>query len=188
MNKVWVLLVFLLVFLLGLALAQEAYFPAREGLSWTYSNGETQAFGATEVFDGYEVLVFTHSFGGNPVSEDYLSYTAEAVRLHGTAAGGELVSFDPPLVIYPGGELEVGQTWQSRALVGGFEISLLAEVLGMRGVETPAGRFDALQIRQWTVTSTGAQTLLDLYFVPSVGVVRSVLQDGSVVDLVDKNF
>jgi hypothetical protein len=82
----------------------------------------------------------------------------------------------------------VGQTWQSRALVGGFEISLLAEVLGMRGVETPAGRFDALQIRQWTVTSTGAQTLLDLYFVPSVGVVRSVLQDGSVVDLVDKNF
>lgn len=39
-----------------------------------------------------------------------------------------------------------------------------------------------------TVTSTGAQTILYLYFVPGVGVVRFVTQDGDVVDLVERNF
>lgn len=172
----------------GVAGAQEAYFPAREGLSWTYSNGETQVLSARRLFGDHEVFVLTRFFEGNPVSEDYISYADDGVRLHGTAVGGETVTFDPPLLVYPGSELAAGQNWQSRALVSGLEISLEAEVMGLRGVETPAGRFNALQIRQRTVTSTGGQTLLDSYFVPTVGVVRSVLQDGSVVDLIEKNF
>ena len=61
-------------------------------------------------------------------------------------------------------------------------------MLAIRGVKTPAGRFNALQIRQQTVTSNGARTVMDLFFVPSVGVVRFVTQDGTTVDLIDKNF
>ena len=47
---------------------------------------------------------------------------------------------------------------------------------------------DALQIRQLTETSTGGQTLLDLFFVPGVGVVRYATRDGTVIDLIDRTF
>ena len=72
--------------------------------------------------------------------------------------------------------------------MAGFDITLAAEVVGMRGVSTPLGRFNALQVRQRTFTNTGAQTTLDLFMVPGVGVVRFETQDGTVVDLVEKNF
>jgi hypothetical protein len=59
-------------------------------------------------------------------------------------------------------------------------------VVGLRGVQTPAGRFNALQIRQRTLTSTGGQTLLDLFLVPGVGIVRFVTEDGTVIDLIER--
>jgi hypothetical protein len=186
MRKLIVLLLTLGV--IGTVLAQEAYHPARVGLSWTYANGETQTFSGTRDLNGEEVLVLTRFFAGNPVSEDYLSYTAEGVRSHGTAAGGQLILFEPPLLVYPAGSLEVGQTWRSHTSLGDLEITLTAEVLGLVGVETPLGRFNALRIRQHTLTDTGGQTLLDLYFVPSVGIVRFVTQDGGAIDLIETNF
>ena len=53
---------------------------------------------------------------------------------------------------------------------------------------TPAGRFNALLIRQTSLTSTGGQTVLDLYFVPGIGVVRFVTQDGTIIDLIERSF
>ncbi len=61
-------------------------------------------------------------------------------------------------------------------------------MLAIRGVQTQAGRFNALHIRQRTLTNSGASTTLDLFFVPSIGVVRYVTQDGTLVDLIEKNF
>jgi hypothetical protein len=150
--------------------AQEAYYPARDGLTWTYSNGETQMY------------------GGEAISEDYLVYDASGVRMVGTAANGQLLAYSAALQVYPPSPLQVGQSWKSKASVSGMEISLAGEVLGVRGVETAAGRFNALQIRQQTVTSTGGQTITEFFFVPSVGVVRWVLQDGTMIDLIEKNF
>ncbi len=60
-------------------------------------------------------------------------------------------------------------------------------MLAIRGVQTQAGRFNALHIRQRTLTNSGASTTLDLFFVPSIGVVRYVTQDGILVDLIEKN-
>ena len=48
---------------------------------------------------------------------------------------------------------------------------------------TPGGRFNAFRIRLSVTTSTGGSSVSDLYFVPSVGTVRYVTQDGSTVDL-----
>ena len=56
------------------------------------------------------------------------------------------------------------------------------------GVATPAGRFNALLIQQTSLTSTGGQTVLELYFVPGVGVVRFVTQDGTIIDLIERSF
>lgn len=172
---------------LSLGLAQ-GYYPSQPGFSWTYSNGETQTIGEARDFGGQPATVLLHLLGGYPTSEDYLVYDERGVRTLGTAVGGQALVYDPPLWLFPAPPLQVGQTWQSSARVGGLDITLSFEVLGVRGVQTAAGRFNALQIRQQTVTSTGGQTVLDLFFVPSVGTVRWVTQDGTVIDLIEKNF
>jgi hypothetical protein len=184
-----VLFVPILVALLltGTAAAQEGYYPSAPGLSWTYDSGETQTLTGPRDFEGVEVMVLTHFFDGAPVSEDYLLF-GEGVESLGSASGGQITSYIPPLQVYPPGPLSVGDTWESSTRVSGFEIVLSAEVLALRGVSTAAGRFNALQIRQTTTTSSGAQTVLDLYFVPSVGVVRFVTNDGTTIDLIDRGF
>jgi hypothetical protein len=173
---------------LALASAQEAYYPAREGLSWTYSNGETQMLSGSRDVNGQVASILLKMYEGVAISEDYLVYDAEGVKMVGTAANGQLLGYNPVLQVYPPSPLQVGQTWKSKASVSGIEISLAGEVLGVRGVETAAGRFNALQIRQQTVTSTGGQTTIELFFVPSVGIVRFVMQDGTAIDLIEKNF
>ncbi len=170
------------------ASAQEAYYPAREGLAWTYSNGETQTFEGVKAVAGESTQVLVHYLQGTPISEDYLIYDANGVRSIGTAAGGQTLVYSPSLMFFPPPPLAVGQTWASSTKVSNFDISINAEVVAVRGVQTQAGRFNALQIRQQTITSTGAQTVLDLFFVPSIGIVRWITQDGTSIDLIDKNF
>lgn len=169
------------------AAAAQGYYPVGDGLSWTYSSGETQLLRGPRTLDGQEVMVLTHFFDGAPVSEDYLVYD-DGVRSVGTAAGGDVFRYEPPLAVYGPAPLEAGQTWQSTTRVGGIDLTLSSEVLGLRGVQTPAGRFNAFQIRQVTLTSSGARTLIDIFFVPAVGVVRFVTQDGTTIDLIERNF
>lgn len=165
---------------------QEGYYPDRPGTTWTFDSGETQTLSGPREMDGVQVTVLTHYFDGMPVSEDYLVF-GDGVRSIGTASGGQVVSYVPPLQIYGEPPLSVGQRWESTTRVSGFQIQLSSEVVAVRGVSTPAGRYNALQIRQITSTSSGARTLLDLYFVPTVGVVRFVTDDGTTIDLIERS-
>ena len=169
------------------ALAQSNYYPSQTGMSWTYSSGETQTLSGPRDVGGQQVMVLTHYLQGVPVSEDYLSYGAD-VKTIGSASGGQLLTYTPALQIYAPEPLEPGMLWQSTTEVAGLSITLSSEVLAIRGVQTPAGRFNALHIQQRTLTNSGASTTLDLFFVPSVGVVRYITQDGTIVDLIEKNF
>lgn len=171
--------------LIGAARAQE-YYPLGEGLSWTYSSGETQSFAGLREVDGRSVQVLVHYLAGQPVSEEYLEYGEMGVISHGSAAGGERYVYDPPLNVYPPPPLTPGQTWSSTTVLPGFTLTLHSEVIGMGGVSTPVGRFNALQIRQTTLTSNGGRTELDLFLVPGVGIVRFVTQDGTVIDLIER--
>lgn len=177
------LLAILLTLAFGGTLARD-YYPVGNGFTWTYSSGETQVMTGPRDFEGASVMILTHYLDGIPVSEDYLLY-GDGVQTLGTASGGQVVRFDPPLIVYLGAPLEVGDAWQSTTQLGDVSITLAAEVLGLRGVQTAAGRFNALQIRQRTLTSSGASTVLDIYFVPAVGIVRFVTQDGTIIDLID---
>jgi hypothetical protein len=177
-----------LVLMLGMAWSQEAYYPSRDGLSWTYNNGETQVLSGVKTVGGYTASVLVKYIEGAPIAEDYMVYDAQGVSMVGTAANGMTLEYTPGLVIYPVSPLQVGQSWKSKANLSGYEITITAEVIGVRGVETAAGRYNALQVRQQTITSTGGQTITDFFFVPSVGVVRWVMQDGTTIDLIDKNF
>jgi hypothetical protein len=183
-----VLLAFFTLVAFSGALAQESYYPARDGLTWTYSNGETQMMSGSRDVSGQAASILLKMYGGVAVSEDYLVYDANGVKMVGTAANGQLLAYSAALQVYPPSPLQVGQSWKSKASVSGIEISLAGEVLGVRGVETAAGRFNALQVRQQTVTSTGGQTIVEFFFVPSVGIVRWVMQDGTTIDLIEKNF
>ena len=181
------LAVTVLLALAATGVAQD-YYPSEPGMSWTYSSGETQSMSGPRELDGRQLMVLTHYFEGMPVSEDYLEYTAEGVFSHGSAAGGQVYQYQPALVVYPAPPLEPGMSWTGTTSLAGFDLTLSAEVLGLRGVATPAGRFNALQIRQTTLTSNGGQTVLDIYFVPTVGIVRFQTQDGTVIDLIEKSF
>lgn len=176
----------LALMLLGLALAQ-GYYPHGDGLSWTYDNGVTQILSGPREFAGSEVMVMTQYLQGVPISETYLAYEPGGVLSYGTAAGGDTQVYRPALVLYEGLELTPGQSWQSVSEVGNVEIVLSSQVIGTEGVQTPAGRYNTLQIRQVTDIG-GSRTTTDLYFVPTVGVVRFVTEDGTVVDLIEKSF
>jgi hypothetical protein len=187
-RPIRILVMVALALSLALAGARESYFPNRDGLSWTYDNGQMQVLtGPTEI-GGQTVMVLVNYLQGQPVSEEYLVFHERGVYFMGTSAAGQLLVYDPPLLLYQASPLQVGQSWRSTTRVQGIEITLTAEVVGVRGVQTPAGRFNTLHIRQQTITSTGGQTALDLFFVPTVGIVRFVTQDGTAVDLIDKNF
>jgi hypothetical protein len=172
----------------ALAATPAGYYPDRSGMSWTYSSGETQQLSGPREVDGHKVMVLTHYFKGVPVSEDYLQFGPDGVTTIGTAASGKITLYPTPLTVYPAGPLKPGMQWQSTTKLPSFDITLSSEVVGIRGVKTEAGRFNALQIRQRTLTSNGGKTVMDLFFVPSVGVVRFVTQDGTTIDLIDKNF
>lgn len=180
-------------FVVGLLLAAnfglaQGYYPAEAGMSWTYSSGETQQLSGPRELGGRQVMVLTHYYEGVPISEDYMEYTDRGVLSFGSAAGGEVFTYQPPLVVYPQEPLAAGMTWTSTTSLSGFNLTLSSEVVGLRGVATPAGRFNALLIRQTTLTSNGGQTILDIYFVPAVGIVRFETQDGTVIDLIEKSF
>lgn len=179
----------LLAWLAAAGAAAQPYYPYGDGLSWTYSSGETQIMQGPRLLDGQEVMVLTHYFEGAPVSEDYLIFRDDgSVVSVGTASGGQRFAYDPPLLIWPAPPLQPSQTWQSTTEVAGISLTLSSEVLGLQGVRTSAGRFNAFQVRQVTLTSSGARTILDLFVVPTVGIVRFVSQDGTTVDLIDRNF
>lgn len=186
-RLLWLVAAAVLAVCTGVATAQ-AYYPDRSGLSWTYSSGETQQLSGPRDVNGRQVMVLTHYFDGVPISEDYMEYTLNGVISYGSAAGGQVYLYDPALVVYPKEPLTQGMSWTGTTSLSGFNLTLSSEVIGVRGVATQAGRFNALLIRQTTLTSNGGQTVLDLYFVPAVGIVRFVTQDGSTIDLIEKNF
>ena len=177
-----------LLLVVAAAASAQGYYPSEPGMSWTYSSGETQTLSGPRELGGRQLMVLTHYFDGVPISEDYLEYTEQGVFSHGSAAGGQVFQYQPALVVYPPAPLEPGKAWTGTTSLTGFDLTLSAEVLGLRGVATPAGRFNAFLIRQTTLTSNGGQTILDIYFVPAVGIVRFETQDGTVIDLIEKSF
>ena len=183
-----VLIAAILLLCAGATAVAQSYYPNQAGMSWTYSSGETQQLGGPRDMGGRQVMVLTHYFEGVPISEDYMEYTPQGVISYGSAAGGQVYVYEPALVVYPQEPLAQGMTWTGTTTLGGFNLTLSSEVIGLRGVDTQAGRFNALLIRQTTLTSNGGQTVLDIYFVPAVGIVRFVTQDGSTIDLIEKSF
>ncbi len=189
MKQLFKITTIFIALIINFAWVREDFFPHRDGLSWTYSNGETQTLSGPHEVEGLNVMILSHTVEDQLVSEDYLVYLDTGVYSIGTSTlGGDLLRYSPPLVIYEGNQFSVGQVWQSNTELMGLEINLQSEVTGVQGIETPVGRFNALVIRQSTITNTGGRTTLHLYFVPAVGVVRFIQGDGTVIDLVDKNF
>jgi hypothetical protein len=178
--------------ILGLAQAATSiqdYFALRPGLRWSYSNNTSQEILAVRKVNGQSVLVLKHFVEGKPTSEDYLQIVeGNGVFYYGTKATigkkPQLTWYNPPLALYPKGPIEVGQTWQSSSTIGKATITLAARVISTEGLVTKAGRYNALVIRSQITTSGGASSVSDAYFVPAIGTVRFVTQDGSSVELV----
>lgn len=169
------------------AFAQD-WHRSEPGTSWTYTNGETQTLSGPRDFFGQQVMVLTHWLRGQPVSEDYLVYAPDGIRQVGSAASSRTVTFSPPLLLYPAGPFREGSSWNGSTRADGTEVTVSSTVTGTRGVDAPAGRWNAFVIRQVTETASGGRTVVQLYFVPEIGIVRYVLEDGTVINLLEKNF
>jgi hypothetical protein len=172
-------LLWLLCFSLALA-APKAYYPSSVGYSWTYSSGEVQVFSREE--NGS--LVLEHKISGRPTVADLLRYTEKGVLLEGLIVGKNVQKYNPPLQLYPASPLSVGQEWGGRSMFGGQSVALLGKVVRIEGVNVPAGRFNAYVMRTSTVTGDGGSVVVEVYFVPGVGIVRYGTPDGKTVDLV----
>jgi hypothetical protein len=178
--------------LLGLLLlvssqAQNNYYPTRVGMRWVYSNGEIQEYAREQNFFGTKVLVLQHTLKDQLTGEDYIVSNANGVSFLGVKNGQQITRFTPPLVLYPKAPMKVGMKWQTTSDIGGgYKITAATEIIGTAGVKVRAGRFNAFIIRSTFYQPDGSSSTSDLYFVPTIGTVRTVYDDGSSVDLVSR--
>ncbi|AFZ68876.1 hypothetical protein [Deinococcus peraridilitoris] len=164
----------------SVSLAAGNYYPSAPGTTWKLSNGEVQRLLQPQTLRGVKVTPLQHLIGGKLVSEDLLEFRDGAVYLRATRSGGKLNWYEPPLTVYPASPLTPGQSWTSSS--GG--LTLTARVMGQEALSMPAGRFNALVIRNDVSTSSGAASSSYSYFVPGIGTVRYSSGNGSSVDLV----
>ncbi|MGQ9753219.1 MAG: hypothetical protein ACUVQD_00890 [Thermaceae bacterium] len=166
-----------LPFFLALGLAQ-AYLPLEAGQTWTYTDGTVQKV----VERKGEVAVLEYRKKG-AYRRDRL-VLREGIRLSEVGLPREVLAYTPPLLLLPA-RLEVGASWSSQARSSSGQVALSGRVEGVEGVEVPYGRFNAYRLRLAYTTEKGGVSLLELYLVPGVGVVR-YLSGGKSVDLIQK--
>ncbi|GGN30533.1 hypothetical protein [Deinococcus daejeonensis] len=155
------------------------YYPHRPGTRWTYSSGETQVVGAPVTHRGVKVTPVSHQYGSTTYSQDLLEYRADgSVWLRGVNAAGRLSWYSPPLLVYPAGPLQTGQSWQAAS----GPLRMTVTVTGTAPLKLAAGTFNALILRTETVTGGRSSVQLS-YFVPAFGIVRYQTADGSTIDL-----
>jgi hypothetical protein len=164
-----------LIALLGLLLlvsshAQNNYYPTRVGMRWVYSNGEILEYSREDNFFGTRVLVLQHTIKDQLTGEDYIVSNANGVSFLGNKA-----------------PMKVGMKWQTTSDVGGgYKITAATEIIGTAGVKVKAGRFNAFIIRSTFYQPDGSSSTSDIYFVPTIGTVRTIYDDGSSVELVSR--
>ena len=180
-------LIVLLGFLLVSSQAQNNYYPTRVGMRWVYSSGEIQEYAREDTVFNTKVLVLQHTMKDQLTGEDYIVSNANGVTFLGNKVGQQTIQFKPPLILYPKAPLKVGMQWQSTSDVGGgYKITASTQVIGTGGVKVKAGRFNAFIIRSTFYQPDGSSTTTDVYFVPSIGTVKTVNDDGSSIDLLSR--
>ena len=177
-----------LPFLLAAAWAQ-AYLPFEAGHTWVYSDGMVQKVlerkGEWAVLEYRKATPSALAEEGRtvPIRRDQLLLRNGVWILSVELPDGRF-PYEPPLFLYPA-RLEVGATWSGRSTFQGQKVALSGRVEGVEGVEVPFGRFNAYRLRLVYTTERGGASLLELFLVPGLGVVR-YLTGGKAVDLVRK--
>jgi len=161
------------------------YYPHAIGMTWRYTSGEVQTFVERREMEGQEVWMLEHRYADGARMVEALAFRDDGVWVLAVESAGETLVYDPPLKLYPPPPLRKGLSWQQTTTLRGQTIELSAYVLGVEGVEVPAGKFNAYRIQTRLRAAGGAESVVDLYFVPGVGVVRYATADGGVIDLVE---
>lgn len=176
----------LVAFLIVSSEAQNLYYPTRVGMRWVYSSGEIQEYSREDTVFNTKVLVLQHTIKDQLTSEDYIVSNSNGMTFVGQKVGQQILQFKPPLILYPKAPLKVGMQWQSISDVGGAKITSAVQIIGTAGVKVKAGRFNAFIVRNTFYQPDGSSSTTDLYFVPSIGTVRTVYADGSSIELVSR--
>ncbi len=175
-----------LTLLISLSLAAAPnYYPHKVGMTWTYTSGESQTYESVRNTKGQEVWELSHSYSGKVRYTDYLTFDENGVWLLGVDTGAGIMPYDPPIKVYPAAPLRVGQNWSSRTKFKGANLVVVNKVIGIEGVMVPFGRYNAFVIRSSLTAQGGGASVVDMYFVPGIGVVRYATQDGGQIDLED---
>ncbi len=181
------IIVVLALLLVSSQAQQGGYFPLKVGMRWVYSSGEIQEYAREDTIFNTKVVVMQRTVKDQLAGEDYLAANGTGVNLVASRSGQQVTRYNPPIIIYPKAPLKVGMQWQSTADIGGgSKITIATQVIGTAGVKIKPGRFNAFIIRSSVYQADGSTATNDLYFVPSVGTVRYVYEDGNTIDLVSR--
>ncbi len=159
------------------------YYPHRVGMSWRYSSGEVQKYDSVRNIKGQEVWELSHAYQGVTRYTDYLKFDKEGIWLLGVDTGAGVMPYDPPIKIFPAPPLRVGENWSVRTKFRGSSLVVVYKVTAVKGVEVPFGKYNAFVIRSSLSARGGGASVVDIYFVPGIGVVRYATQDGGEIDL-----
>ena len=173
-----------LMLFLGFALAAD-YYPHGLGYFWKYSSGEVQRFVRVKELAGSRVWMLEHTYADGARLTEAMSFRDDGVWVFAVYTGAEAMYYEPPLKLYPPPPLKVGDSWGQTTRLKGRELVVSSEVVGIKGVSVPAGRFNAFVIENRMRAEGGSESLVFIYFVPGVGVVRYLSPDGAVIDLVE---
>jgi len=177
--------VILLLFAVALAKTPlDQYYPHALGMTWRYTSGEVQRFVEVKKMRGTEVWMLEHQYKTGTKMTEALAFRNDGVWIFAVITGGKTLAYNPPLKLYPPPPLRKGMSWKQTTELKGQKLEMSAEVLGVSGVVVPAGKFNAFKIRNRLRAEGGAESVVDLYFVPGVGVVRYETANG-VIDLVE---
>ena len=161
------------------------YYPHKVGMRWLYTSGEEQALEAIREVSGQQVWELSHTIKGTQRYVEFLRFDEQGVWLLGVDFGTGTQPYDPAIQLYPPAPLRVGLAWSSRVSFRGSTLVVVNKVLRIEGVEVPAGRYNAFVIRSSMTAEGGGANVVDMYFVPGIGIVRYATQDGGQIDLQD---
>jgi hypothetical protein len=157
-------------------------FPLQMGHKWEYVDAKGQPSHVEEVTDvaekdGAKIVTVTRTRNGVQGTKSVFRVDKDGVS---RVSVGPLEYSPPLLFVKP--TVKEGETWTAKLSIGKSEAEYEITVGKAEEITTPAGKFNAIPVRQQNLINKSAAPL-EYWFAPNVGLVKSGTARGLVTEL-----